>query len=614
MLLTVCMIATLLPTNVFAATTETLGNYVDVTTENDPDGSDSSLNVKVFVDGASSESASKQFSYRQGWLGGGNWEPGATTVVAKAGYTIGRMTLDGAAFTSGSDITLDWGETKTLNVYVTTNSSGGGSGSGSGTPESGPGSSRDEPVEYDPEDTTNFPGFTEQGEVALDKHAHWVTDPADPTSNVNKYAQVTLTLKGTAVDQGADVILVLDRSGSMEWCAVCGNSEGKNHQRNYGHAFVERWAETKTATASLVNSLFANKNVPQADGTTKAVASKNRVALVKFESSVKDSYIYQSGAFQGVTVGADGAADAAATQATKNAINTWVGNTANGGTNYKAALTAVENIVNAHKAEGTGKPLYVIFMSDGKPDPSSNAPTSTQKTWIQNESEITGFYTVGFGVEAGSDADTQLGGITKAPGTKNLVTGAGALTSVFNVIANQVKSAGTDAIVHDIMGNTMNSGNTNFTLVQGNDALPILIDGQPAAADQITVNADGSIDWNVGNIPADGITLTYYVEIHDGEAGNEYYTNDSAEVTYKNYRDYWCEKPFPMPQLTYPGNSIQIIYYAVNASGQPVDRSGIPIDTDDIASRGVTWGHRYVKNETGGNILTPVGLQYMLDR
>ena len=612
MLLTVCMIATLLPTNVFAATTETLGNYVDVTTENDPDGSDSSLNVKVFVDGASSESASKQFSYRQGWLGGGNREPGATTVVAKAGYTIGRMTLDGAAFTSGSDITLDWGETKTLNVYVTTNSSGGGSGSGSGTPESGPGSSRDEPVEYDPEDTTNFPGFTEQGEVAVDKHAHWVTDPADPTSNVNKYAQVTLTLKGTAVDQGADVILVLDRSGSMEWCAVCGNKEGKNHQRYYGHAFVKRWAETKTATASLVNSLFANKNVPQADGTTKAVASKNRVALVKFESSVQDSYIYQSGAFQGVTVGADGAADTTATQATKDAINTWVGNTANGGTNYKAALTAVENIVNAHKAEGTGKPLYVIFMSDGKPDPSSNAPTSTQKTWIQNESEITGFYTVGFGVEAGSDADTQLGGITKAPGTKNLVTGAGALTSVFNVIANQVKSAGTDAIVHDIMGNTMNSGNTNFTLVQGNDALPILIDGQPAAADQITVNADGSIDWNVGNIPADGITLTYYVEIHDGEAGNEYYTNDSAEVTYKNYRDYWCEKPFPMPQLTYPGNSIQIIYYAVNASGQPVDRSGIPIDTDDIASRGVTWGHRYVKNETGGNILTP-GQDYSVD-
>ena len=663
MLLTVCMIATLLPTNVFAATTETLGNYVDVTTENDPDGSDSSLNVKVFVDGASSESASKQFSYRQGWFGGGNWEPGATTVAAKDGYTVSRMTLDGAAFTSGSDITLDWGETKTLNVYVTTNSSGGGSGSGSGTPESGPGSSRDEPVEYDPEDTTNFPGFTEQGEVAVDKHAHWVTDPADPTSNVNKYAQVTLTLKGTAVDQGADVLLIMDESGSMQYCAVCGQQSGHDnhkqtitesyypdghHQYVRGssnrcsvcnqrrdaevhqtstrevtnpdyHAFVQRQNEAETAAKALITSLFADKNVPQADGTTKSVASKNRIALMTFSSMDYNgagySY-YDSGAFQGVTANEDGTKNTTATNATVSSMHTYIDNMATqGGTNYNLAIQRMKDIVDAHKTEGTGKPLYIIFLTDGQPDTNDSGynggkPTTTQINWIADESEITGVYTVGFGItEAQSTYLTQM---TKAPGTKNLVTGAGALTSVFNVIANQVKSAGTDAIVHDIMGNTMNSGNTNFTLVQGNDALPILIDGQPAAADQITVNADGSIDWNVGNIPADGITLTYYVEIHDGEAGNEYYTNDSAEVTYKNYRDYWCEKPFPMPQLTYPGNSIQIIYYAVNASGQPVDRSGIPIDTDDIASRGVTWGHRYVKNETGGNILTP-GQDYSVD-
>lgn len=55
---------------------------------------------------------------------------------------------------------------------------------------------------------TNLFGQT-PGSVTINKSAQWVSD-------INNIAKVTLTVDGVNIQRTSDIVLVIDRSGSME--------------------------------------------------------------------------------------------------------------------------------------------------------------------------------------------------------------------------------------------------------------------------------------------------------------------------------------------------------------------------------------------------------------
>ncbi len=64
------------------------------------------------------------------------------------------------------------------------------------------------PISYNPEDTLNFPQYPNPGYVRLQKDAQWV-------AGEDNIAKVTMKIDGKGVPKTTDVVLVIDRSGSM---------------------------------------------------------------------------------------------------------------------------------------------------------------------------------------------------------------------------------------------------------------------------------------------------------------------------------------------------------------------------------------------------------------
>lgn len=72
------------------------------------------------------------------------------------------------------------------------------------------GDSEDNPIKYNINDTTNFPQYPNEGYVRTGKKAEWVDGEED-------VAKVTMTLDGKGVQKTTDVVLVIDKSGSMNY-------------------------------------------------------------------------------------------------------------------------------------------------------------------------------------------------------------------------------------------------------------------------------------------------------------------------------------------------------------------------------------------------------------
>ena len=127
-----------------------------------------------------------------------------------------------------------------------------------------------------PGDSTLDPGT-----VALTKEAKWVDYD-------NRIAEVKFTVKGEPVKTAVDVVLVVDRSGSMGFgwgsrYSPCTNpvhwngnihKDDENHSHyDLDHGCTDRMTDAKNASKVFLDNLLDN-NVPD------EFRNKNRVALV----------------------------------------------------------------------------------------------------------------------------------------------------------------------------------------------------------------------------------------------------------------------------------------------------------------------------------------------
>ena len=366
------------------------------------------------------------------------------------------------------------------------------------------------------------------GEILLSKTA------SKKDLEKGRSADVTLTVNAngfTTVDK-TDVVLVLDRSSSMDGTPM---------------------ENTKTAAKDLIELLITDK--------TK---DNTRAAIVTYGSNLLTSYTSDSLTNDVTTL--------------KDTINSIPSSINNEGTNVHAGLLKAEELL---RSSGTDTQKIIILLSDGeptfylgsnnkrcgfgrsdRPDYSlgctvngNNRPSTVadaEATTIKNSG--TKIYTVGF--RSGADM-TFLGNIASTPTEKYSYTASDyeGLKETFKKIVNDFTTVATDAIVTDIVP-------AGFQIKEGT---------LPAVATAIE-NKDGTttITWKIGDIKSTATnSLTYTVEAKKGEYGSMY-TNVSATINAKSVdgnpkygSSNSISLDFDKPYVPIPGVTVKDDYYDI---------------------------------------------------
>jgi len=454
------------------------------------------------------------------------------------------------------------------------------------------------------------------GSISLDKKE-------TPVEGTNNQWEIKLTVTGVDGEKTSDIVLVIDRSGSM----------GSNG----------RMAAAKEAATKFVNALLNDVN-----------DTKTRIALVSFSNNVT----VHNSASPFIT--------AADKQTLLNAIN---GLSASGGTHIQAGIRQAAALLAASEADeqnmvllGDGAATY-SYKIDKPNDYIEYWNTVSDRKYYRTtsnvpESEFIYSSTVGNGSDDhssyeeggsgknnnkyrnyyrhGASAVAEAGFFKDAGGTvytinlsasgdgpwtleniaspgKDFTASTSDLNNIFSEVAGNISYAATNAIITDPMGDMFSIPGINAS----NFADIIHVSRGTVSWDEETE----TIKWNLGLISgASPAYMWYMVEIDpSAESGVDYPTNKHTFVDYKNINGEEAEKSFPIPEVNIVitdkpflriektadkgrfsevGEIITYTYVVTNSGSIPIE--GIVTVNDDILGE-IASGTEPITLQPGGS-------------
>ena len=412
------------------------------------------------------------------------------------------------------------------------------------------------------------------GEILLTKTA------TKEDKEKGRSADVTLTVNAngfTTVDK-TDVVLVLDRSSSMDGKSMENTKAAakdlikllitdktKSNTRaaivTYGTDLLTTYTSTQlTNDTTTLNNLI--ESIPNTINTVGGEGTNVHAGLLKADELLKSSstttqkiVILLSDGEPTFYVGSDGTRHGMGSSDNYEATycyTIWK----NGRPTFNGECREYEgstNIVMTYTITDYPNITYNYTTKDTyKPSTNANNQATTMKT---NGAKI---YTIGFG-EGGSTGNAYdfLGKVASTPTEKYRYTASdyAGLKQVFKNIVNDFTKVATDAVVTDIVP-------VGFQIKEG--TLP---EGATAK-----VNADGTttITWKIGDVKStDTNKLTYTVEAKEGHYGSMY-TNVSATITataVDGNPKYGSSKPisleFDKPCVSIPSITVNDDYYDI---------------------------------------------------
>ena len=327
--------------------------------------------------------------------------------------------------------------------------------------------------------------------------------------------EVSLGITGTPVEVPLDVILVIDKSGSMDW-----ESSSLHHAKEAAKDFVQE-------------ILYPGNN--------------NRVAVVTFSYNNYSNFIGIPLLGRGnlntdsqINIGFSSDQDQVI-----SAINNIITQT---GTNIQAGFRRAKNLMTKEGRSYAKK--VIILLSDGVANvsigeyPGSDYPTShnvhTRAAYQEGRScfDIADVYTIGlFGGLTGYPSTLVIARDTlqRAQNKGYYETTSGAdLSEIYEEIAGQMGVPATNAVVTDWISD-------NFEFV-----------GFVEPYENATYNSNThTITWEPGTIKGSA-QLTYKIRAKAGfQGGNDVSTNVSAKLEYTDVNGNNTSKDFPFPRCTY---------------------------------------------------------------
>ena len=386
-----------------------------------------------------------------------------------------------------------------------------------------------------------------EGEVTITK----TLDSDTPDANGNY--TIKLTVQGNPITQSAqpnaDVVLVVDCSGSMA------PEEGLT----YGECGSTEFEAIKILRHYYIckkcGAWYKEKPTKCTNNVLQSTSGVDRMSIAKQASKIFAEGILTDGSGNKMAVigfaGSDGGADDSAAIKVNQDLTNDLGTintkidamSAEGGTNYTAALQRAYNILN-----GQNRPGYVIFISDGAPGYSGESPDNekwngrNQVAALKNAG-IT-IYTIGIALDD-TPANYLKGMATDEAHFKNLSDQdlSVQLAKLLAEWAGKINRvpAGTNAVMTDVINTE------KFDYVEGSASTGLAVSG-----DKTTLR------WNIGNIPEEEQSVTFKVKPKGGWTGTEN-TNVSCTLTYKDYKNENVTKSADSPQVKIAATTGEIV-------------------------------------------------------
>ena len=373
-------------------------------------------------------------------------------------------------------------------------------------------------------------------------------------SGPDRYGNYTITLsvEGTTTTSEttnnlpADVVLVVDTSGSMAICsqeehkhddacyAKCTQRNHPEHWNSFGihklgtdckydlwswdHYYLtckktehEHWAESNIV-GSFTGDGCGNY---EDDGWTKKKTDDRRIThAIAAAKKFVGELLTDGNKINVGLVGFSGSATASqALTQDKEQLNDAIGSLTtekSTGTNYAAGLNKAEEIL----AGGRNEQQFIVFISDGEPEEDKDGKAAAEAL---KDSGVT-IMTVGIALS--DNEASALKAISSTDSKGNVLyyaTSATGLSSILATLRQTITDfipAGRNAVMTDII-------NTDyFELVSADDAL--------------TKN-DGTLTWRIGDIDKDKQEVSFKVKLKDGvQKVGELYTNKGVSLTFKS--------------------------------------------------------------------------------
>lgn len=421
------------------------------------------------------------------------------------------------------------------------------------------------------------------GSLDIDKRA----EPVEGSTNRWK---INLTLTGKDIPKTSDIVLVIDRSGSM----------GDNN----------KMTEAKVAAKSFVNTILAD---PEDTNT--------RIAIVSFSSNNDGANALE------INSGFTGAEDK---QSLLDAIDSL---RARGGTFIQAGLKQANEMLNASTADyknivllgdgaatfsygmhnpdnyleywytswgvdryitssaipyneynynsvvGNGRDYYQLYKYGRYYEKYYNHGNSTIAEAGFAEAAGQTIYTIA--LQAGTEGERTLRGIANEG--NYYTANPEDLQNIFQEIAGRIAYAATNATVTDPMGEMFSIPGINSSNYM-----------EKITVNRGTINWNDkteTITWNLDTISeGNPATMSYIVEIEESaESGVTYPTNKHTYVNYTNVLDEGAKKSFPIPRIGIDARTITIHYYKVNEEGQPINSQGQVIKKEQAVLQSLTY-------------------------
>lgn len=449
--------------------------------------------------------------------------------------------------------------------------------------------------------TESGPKWDDPGSILLNK-------VAQPVENKEGIYEITLTIQGKNFETNSDVVLVIDKSGSM-------NDDDK-------------LLDTKKAAIAFGEKLLTK-------------GSTTRIAIVTYAetaASINNGHFYTADELD----------------AFKSQIN---GIKASGGTNQQAGIHVAQQLLDSDSPVGNLK--NIVILSDGVPTYSyaiTGSITCTRDAYVERDSKHVGYvyatmdvdwstanivcnhnnrigsgYGIGVKKQSGLSVnscgehssyishgiatiweakqakatgttifsvalqvDTEGENILKACATDptkgyyaigkndNVET---KLKDAFTAIAGSIAIAAKNGKVTDPMSDYVSLDFTGNPVVTSDEA--VYKNGQAdvyLSQGTVTRN-EQTLSWDVGNINEDSpAIMKYRVHLNDNvESGNTYPTNKTTTFNYTDYQGNPAEKEFPIPTVNPEGGTILVHYYLVDADGKPINADGKVMDSPEKA-------------------------------
>ncbi len=503
----------------------------------------------------------------------------------------------------------------------------------------------------------DLPVWPDEGSIKFGKDAEAI----DGKDNL---WEVTLDIQGKNYRTTSDVVLVIDCSGSMEGTKL---TNTRKAAKAFGEKLLEEGSATRIAIVTYVDTATAYNNghfftadeldafKTAVDNATYANGGTNQQAGIHTAQELLNQ---STAGLKNIVILSDGEPTYSHPFIEQdiyygNCSNWWhtdTGKAQNKGdyTNWgKKTNTEVYdayhpmydviigngsnfNITNGwmyyeqyhHCKHGyynfDGATSDLTLDKDGNLTPiQSGGNNGTPTIWEANQAKAAGTTIYSVALQAGTNGEATLKACASdavkdyyAIGTNDNVETK--LTDAFTAIAGSIAIAAKNGAVADTMGDKVQLSFSGASPVITTDPAVYRAGNADVYISQGLATYDAAarcIHWTVGNVSeADKPVMKYKVTVRDGfnpQTGETLLTNEKATFTYVNYRDQTTVGEFPKPEVTVGGGKILVHYYLVNGSGEPINESGMVVESPALAKQVKAAEYFAVNGDTGLSYNTP---------